>query len=129
MKTGLNALPLQYVLLDLWQKSRSHDCLNMLMFHLVNIWSGDFLLGVVEVALDVKKMIENFRPYIPLIQGLRNPGMRQRHWEQVIHEYKMIPLFFVFFSVFCGNKIENDYVKHVYVQSVSSSFTIKGFDH
>lgn len=36
-----------------------------------------------EVAMEVKQRIENFKPYIPLIQGLRNPGMRSRHWEQV----------------------------------------------
>ncbi|OCT85694.1 dynein heavy chain 1, axonemal [Xenopus laevis] len=34
-----------------------------------------------EVAQDIKGRIEEFRPYIPLIQGLRNPGMRNRHWE------------------------------------------------
>lgn len=26
-------------------------------------------------------MIEKFQVYIPLIQGLRNPGMRSRHWK------------------------------------------------
>lgn len=36
-----------------------------------------------EVAMEVKEKIENFKPYIPLIQGLRNPGMRSRHWEQL----------------------------------------------
>ena len=39
--------------------------------------------AVQEVASEIKGMIEDFRPYIPLIQGLRNPGMRNRHWEQV----------------------------------------------
>lgn len=34
-----------------------------------------------EVAQEVKSLIEDFRPFIPLIQGLRNPGMRNRHWE------------------------------------------------
>nr|XP_054101684.1 dynein axonemal heavy chain 1 isoform X2 [Callithrix jacchus] len=34
-----------------------------------------------EVALDIRARIEEFKPYIPLIQGLRNPGMRNRHWE------------------------------------------------
>ena len=37
-----------------------------------------------EVALEIKGWIEDFKPYIPLIQALRNPGMRQRHWDQVI---------------------------------------------
>lgn len=39
--------------------------------------------GCLNVAQEVKQNIEEFRPYIPLIQGLRNPGMRNRHWEQL----------------------------------------------
>ncbi|MEE6511728.1 hypothetical protein FKM82_018461 [Ascaphus truei] len=34
-----------------------------------------------DVAQDIKGRIEDFKPFIPLIQGLRNPGMRNRHWE------------------------------------------------
>ncbi|XP_021099656.1 dynein heavy chain 1, axonemal isoform X2 [Heterocephalus glaber] len=34
-----------------------------------------------DVALDIRAHIEEFKPYIPLIQGLRNPGMRNRHWD------------------------------------------------
>ncbi|XP_068082967.1 dynein axonemal heavy chain 1-like [Anabrus simplex] len=36
-----------------------------------------------ELAEQVKNEIEEFRPMIPLIQGLRSPGMKQRHWNQV----------------------------------------------
>ncbi|PAA45958.1 hypothetical protein BOX15_Mlig009546g7, partial [Macrostomum lignano] len=39
--------------------------------------------GVQEVAAKIKSEVEDFKPYIPLIQGLRNPGMRSRHWEQL----------------------------------------------
>ncbi|XP_016065513.1 PREDICTED: dynein heavy chain 1, axonemal [Miniopterus natalensis] len=39
-----------------------------------------------EVALDIRARIEEFKPYIPLIQGLRNPGMRNRHWEVLSNE-------------------------------------------
>ncbi|CAO2638238.1 Dynein axonemal heavy chain 1 [Lemmus lemmus] len=39
-----------------------------------------------EVALDIRARIEEFKPYIPLIQGLRNPGMRNRHWEILSNE-------------------------------------------
>ena len=35
------------------------------------------------MAQEIKQEIEDFKPYIPLIQGLRNPGMRQRHWDMV----------------------------------------------
>ena len=31
-----------------------------------------------DITQEVKRQIEEFRPYIPLIQGLRNPGMRNR---------------------------------------------------
>uniref|UniRef100_A0A1Y1N5M7 Dynein heavy chain 1, axonemal n=2 Tax=Photinus pyralis TaxID=7054 RepID=A0A1Y1N5M7_PHOPY len=37
--------------------------------------------AVQSVALEIKKQIESFKPMIPLIQTLRNPGMRQRHWD------------------------------------------------
>uniref|UniRef100_H0V0D2 Dynein axonemal heavy chain 1 n=1 Tax=Cavia porcellus TaxID=10141 RepID=H0V0D2_CAVPO len=39
-----------------------------------------------EVALDIRTRIEEFKPYIPLIQGLRNPGMRNRHWDILSNE-------------------------------------------
>lgn len=39
-----------------------------------------------HVATQVKSQIEDFKPYIPLIQGLRNPGMRSRHWELLSDE-------------------------------------------
>jgi len=43
----------------------------------------DVVAGVIDVAQEIKQAIEDFKPYIPLIQGLRNPGMRQRHWDIV----------------------------------------------
>ncbi|MBZ3886078.1 Dynein heavy chain 1, axonemal [Sciurus carolinensis] len=39
-----------------------------------------------DVALDIRARIEEFKPYIPLIQGLRNPGMRNRHWDVLSNE-------------------------------------------
>ncbi|XP_036367019.1 dynein heavy chain 1, axonemal-like isoform X1 [Octopus sinensis] len=41
---------------------------------------------VQEVAIIIKGQIEEFRPFIPLFQGLRNPGMRNRHWDQLSDE-------------------------------------------
>ena len=37
--------------------------------------------SLVKVANEVKGWIEAFQPFVPLIQALRNPGMRERHWE------------------------------------------------
>jgi dynein heavy chain len=41
------------------------------------------ILGIQQIALSVKSQIEDFKPSIPLIQALRAPGMRNRHWEEV----------------------------------------------
>lgn len=38
------------------------------------------------MALDIQARIEEFKPYIPLIQGLRNPGMRTHHWDMLSNE-------------------------------------------
>jgi hypothetical protein len=43
----------------------------------------NFYLGIQQIALTVKGQIEDFKPSIPLIQALRAPGMRNRHWEEV----------------------------------------------
>lgn len=46
-----------------------------------------FMFSAVQyVATEVKSQIDDFKPYIPLIQGLRNPGMRSRHWELLSDE-------------------------------------------
>ncbi|KAM6980842.1 dynein axonemal heavy chain 1 [Aplochiton taeniatus] len=42
-----------------------------------------------EVAAEIRAKIDNFRPYIPLIQGLRNPGMRSRHWQLLSDRIQM----------------------------------------
>jgi dynein heavy chain len=36
-----------------------------------------------KLAGDVKVMIEDFKVHLPLIATLGNPGMKDRHWEQV----------------------------------------------
>ncbi|KAF4107339.1 dynein axonemal heavy chain 1 isoform X1 [Onychostoma macrolepis] len=42
-----------------------------------------------EVASELRTKIEEFRPFIPLIRGLRNPGMRNRHWELLSERINM----------------------------------------
>lgn len=45
------------------------------------------------VAQKIKGWIEDFKPFIPLIQGLRNPGMRSRHWDILSKElgFTLVP--------------------------------------
>ncbi|XP_030840434.1 dynein heavy chain 1, axonemal isoform X1 [Strongylocentrotus purpuratus] len=49
--------------------------------------------GVQMVAQKIKGWIEDFKPFIPLIQGLRNPGMRSRHWDILSKElgFTLVP--------------------------------------
>eukprot|EP00929_Paragymnodinium_shiwhaense_P038463 TRINITY_DN20312_c0_g2_i5.p1 TRINITY_DN20312_c0_g2~~TRINITY_DN20312_c0_g2_i5.p1 ORF type:complete len:4212 (-),score=1387.32 TRINITY_DN20312_c0_g2_i5:193-12828(-) len=39
--------------------------------------------AIVGIAEQIKVELEEFKPNLPLITGLRNEGMRDRHWEQV----------------------------------------------
>ncbi|XP_053577059.1 dynein axonemal heavy chain 1 [Bombina bombina] len=45
--------------------------------------------GCQDVAQDTKGRIEEFKPYVPLIHGLRNPGMRNRHWETLSEQIQI----------------------------------------
>ncbi|KAI9349443.1 dynein heavy chain and region D6 of dynein motor-domain-containing protein [Zopfochytrium polystomum] len=42
--------------------------------------------GCLSVANQIKDEIDEFKPFLPLIQALRNPGMRDRHWEKLSEE-------------------------------------------
>lgn len=42
--------------------------------------------AVQSVAIEIKNQIDKFKPLIPLIQSVRNPGMRQRHWDNFREE-------------------------------------------
>lgn len=42
--------------------------------------------AVQSVATEIRDQIERFKPLIPLIQSVRNPGMRQRHWDNLKEE-------------------------------------------
>ncbi|CAG9772692.1 unnamed protein product [Ceutorhynchus assimilis] len=55
-----------------------------MMVKLVRVFAD--IEAVQSVAIAAKTQIENFRPLIPLLQCLRNPGMRQRHWENLSEE-------------------------------------------
>jgi dynein heavy chain len=46
-------------------------------------------LGPMEAANKIKDEMEDFKPYLPLIQALRNPGMRDRHWDRLSEELGM----------------------------------------
>eukprot|EP00435_Cladocopium_sp_Y103_P046086 s1680_g13.t1 len=39
--------------------------------------------SICGIAEQIKTELEEFKPNLPLVTGLRNEGMRQRHWEQI----------------------------------------------
>lgn len=39
-----------------------------------------------KIATAIKNDIDNFRPYIPLIVALKSPGLKEKHWEQILAE-------------------------------------------
>ncbi|XP_056631499.1 dynein axonemal heavy chain 1-like [Diorhabda sublineata] len=39
-----------------------------------------------SIAMDIKNRIEEFKPNVPLLLALKNPGMKERHWEQFAEE-------------------------------------------
>ncbi|KAJ1569497.1 Dynein heavy chain 1, axonemal [Cladochytrium tenue] len=65
--------------------------------NLTNAWRTIFksikmfknLPGCLSVANQLKEEMDDFKPYLPLIQALRNPGMRDRHWEKLSEELSM----------------------------------------
>lgn len=44
---------------------------------------GENTAHVLEIAREIKSQLDEFTPLLPLIVGLRNEGMRDRHWKQV----------------------------------------------
>jgi dynein heavy chain len=40
-------------------------------------------VGILGIAENIKQQLDDFKPYVPLVVGLRNSGMRERHWEEV----------------------------------------------
>jgi len=39
--------------------------------------------GISNLALSVRAEIDEFKPLMPIITALRNPGLRERHWESL----------------------------------------------
>uniref|UniRef100_A0A8C2TM90 Dynein axonemal heavy chain 1 n=1 Tax=Coturnix japonica TaxID=93934 RepID=A0A8C2TM90_COTJA len=48
-----------------------------------------FLKACQGVATEFRDKIEEFKLYVPLIQGLNNPGMGSRHWKMLSEEINM----------------------------------------
>ena len=45
-------------------------------------------LAVGAIAKQLKAEMESFRPFMPVVTALRNPGMRERHWDALTADLK-----------------------------------------
>lgn len=72
--------------------------------------------AVQNVALEIKQRIEEFKPKISLLQGLRNPGMKQRHWDMFEEKTGKI--------VFCVYIIDVSVHTKVSVLSITVQITV-----
>lgn len=58
--------------------------MNKIMVRSIKIFAD--IPAVQNVALEIKHRIDNFKPKISLLLSLRNPGMKQRHWDTFQNE-------------------------------------------
>ena len=56
------------------------------MYRLIRIFDSDLFHEPVKVGERLKKAVEEFKLYLPLMIQLRNPDLRPRHWVEVSKE-------------------------------------------
>ncbi|KAF0975040.1 hypothetical protein FDP41_005793 [Naegleria fowleri] len=82
-----------------------------------------------KISETIKKKVEEFTPYLPLILALRNPGMRQRHWQAISNEIgiEIIPGQTLKFmdDVFTMKLLTHEEVIRKYSDIASREFTIE----
>ena len=39
-----------------------------------------------DIGAEIGRQVDEFKPHVPFVMGLRNPGMRERHWDQLSDE-------------------------------------------
>eukprot|EP00163_Fabomonas_tropica_P031148 TRINITY_DN730_c1_g1_i6.p1 TRINITY_DN730_c1_g1~~TRINITY_DN730_c1_g1_i6.p1 ORF type:complete len:4200 (+),score=1431.71 TRINITY_DN730_c1_g1_i6:1002-12602(+) len=45
--------------------------------------------GQYEIATELKQQMDDFKPHMPMVTALRNPGMRDRHWIKIREETEL----------------------------------------
>ena len=59
-----------------------NDCFKT-MFKQARFFTQKEIAGCAEVATKLRNEIDEFKPIVPVAKALRNPGMRDRHWEDL----------------------------------------------
>mmetsp|Transcript_30720 Transcript_30720/g.59916 ORF Transcript_30720/g.59916 Transcript_30720/m.59916 type:complete len:4305 (+) Transcript_30720:116-13030(+) len=72
-----------FIELDSNQISEDIDKWLKLMRSLEKELSADGAIKPAKVASEMKEKIQDFKQHVPVIQYLRSPGLRPRHWDQI----------------------------------------------
>nr|CAI5840362.1 unnamed protein product [Callosobruchus analis] len=59
-----------------------------MMVRLIKVFAD--IEAVQSVAIEIRNQIDQFKPLIPLLMSLKNPGMKQRHWDKFLQETGML---------------------------------------
>ena len=76
--------------------------------------------GCMAIATSIKKEIEAFRPLLPLIIALRNPGMRDRHWDAMSEK---LPFVFRPDESMTLTRVMDDFKLQNYLEIITSQQT------
>jgi dynein heavy chain len=72
-----------FLLLDAEMIEKNHGVAQKNMHRCVRAFEKLEMDGCTQIALKIRQQVEDFKPHIPLISALRNPGMRERHWKEL----------------------------------------------
>ena len=53
------------------------------MFKYARKFTNEGITGCATVATTIRDQIDVFKPFVPVVKALRNPGMRDRHWHSL----------------------------------------------
>jgi dynein heavy chain len=53
------------------------------MFKYARRFTNEGVTGCAKVATTIRDQIGEFKPFVPVVKALRNPGMRDRHWHSL----------------------------------------------
>ena len=56
------------------------------MYKVAKVFNGKGLEACAANCDEIKRNIEDYKQYVPIVTSLRNPGMRERHWESLSTE-------------------------------------------
>ena len=72
--------------LDAEQIDRNVNASWKTMYKVSKVFNGKGLVECAANCDEIKSHIEDYKQYVPIVTSLRNPGMRERHWDALTSE-------------------------------------------